>query len=76
MHGLDVTCLPDLLIFVLSLKIDYSVHSLNNLLEKNSVLHYRKTIVKYTKLCLQKCKFEDDDVVWFIILITAVWRNF
>ncbi|TRZ21843.1 hypothetical protein HGM15179_005247 [Zosterops borbonicus] len=57
-------------------KIDYSVHSLNNLLKKNSVLHYRKIFVKYTKLCIQKCEFKDDDVVWFIILITAVWRNF
>lgn len=26
MHGLDVTCLPDVLIFVLSLKINYFVH--------------------------------------------------
>lgn len=76
MHGLDVTCLPDLLIFVLSLKLNYFVHFLNNLAEKNSVLHYRKTFVKYTKLCLQKCKFKDHDVVWFIILITAMWRNF
>lgn len=33
MHGLDVTCLPDLLIFVLSLKlkINYFVHFLKNL---------------------------------------------
>lgn len=52
MHGLDVICLPDLLIFVLSLMINSFVHFLNNLLEKNSVLHYRKTFVKYTKLCL------------------------
>lgn len=44
MHGLDVTCLPDLLIFVLSLKINYFVHFLNNLVEKHSVLHYRKTV--------------------------------
>lgn len=76
MHGLDVTHLPDLFILVLSLKINYFVHFLNNLLEKNSVLHYRKTLVKYTKLCLQKCMFRDHDVVWFIILITAVWKNF
>lgn len=50
MHGLDVTCLPDLLIFVLSLKlrINYFVHFLKKLLEKSSVMHYRKTFVKYT----------------------------
>lgn len=40
MHGLDVTCLPDLLIFVLSLKRNYFVYFLKKLLEKNSVLHY------------------------------------
>lgn len=40
MHGLDVTCLPDLLIFVLSLKLNYFVYFLKKLLEKNSVLHY------------------------------------
>lgn len=31
MHGLDVTCLPDLLIIVLSPKINYFVRFLNNL---------------------------------------------
>lgn len=76
MHGSDVTHVPDLLIFVLSLKINYFVRFLNNLLEKNSVLHYRKTFVKCSKICLQKCMFRDHDVVWFIILITAVWKNF
>lgn len=40
MHGLDVTCLPDLLIFVLSLKLNYFVYFLKKLLEKNSLLHY------------------------------------
>lgn len=76
MHGLDLTCLPDLLIFVLSLKMNYLVHFPNNVLEQNSVLHYGKPFVKCTKLCLQKCMFRDHDVVWFIILITAVWKNF
>lgn len=38
-HELDVICLPDLLIFVLSLKlkINYFVHFVKNLLEKKSV---------------------------------------
>lgn len=31
MHGLDVTCLPDLLIFVLSLKLNYFVYFLKKL---------------------------------------------
>lgn len=52
MHGLDVTHVPGLFIFVLSLKINYFVRFLNNLLENNSVLHYRKTFVKCTKICL------------------------